>query len=464
MFIGLIAACVGKAAAPATVVATKREVTEFCGTGDVRLVFVHGPYGTQRRVYSIDYTAVAQGVPPIVEMDGTAGAILPSISSDGAWVTFAVGPRSDGDGSVPSSAYLVPFGSTGTPVLIRQDSAYEPRFVPNVDTMTLIYATANGADVYAGPGRTVTMACPDGRPSGIQRTVYADGSWVGGLNWDHTFLCTGYQQARMVGVGDNSRGPSRRLHRITFRRDDAGDSTVALQVCNPSPSPSRVGPPAMLYLDFGYPFLEPGWLACGIDVGPGGFYAQHELFFIAGYDGRIVQDYRAPDNSAVNDPDGLSGRLVWDDPEWSNHPYFAVAALQANRKYSAGATRNREALVLVNLRDSTYLKVVGEMSTESDSANLQWPWVWVEVPGDFQEQHGWLPVRGRHSRRPSDAGASGESASDALLLWRGAAAAGSLYGLSGRRLSSKQEPVTGVYFAGEGLARRAMARIDEVYR
>lgn len=381
------------AAIPATVTATKEQIVQFLGTygnGNLKLVFTGGKQGVNRKLYTLDYTSVATGAPPIVEMTNTTDGILASISPDGQWIVYASGPRYDSD-DLPSTTKLIQFGAASVPVTVKDSTAYEPRFVPNVDQMTVIYTTTDGANVFDGQGQTLKMACPGGTPSGLEEVVYAGGSWIGGLNWDHTFLCTGYQEARMIGVGTNAGAPSQRLQVVTFSRDGV-DSTVAIQVCNPSPSPSRVFTNTMMYLDFGYPFFDLNFVAPGIDMGPDGYYATHELFFIGKYDNTIVRDYRSPNVADLPDPTTISGRAIFDDPEWSNHPYFAVTSVQIKRKKPI-RTDNREAVYLINLKDSTYLKILEQASTATDSANFQWPWVWVDVPDGFTEDTEWLPIK-----------------------------------------------------------------------
>ena len=381
----------------ARVVATKEQVAAFVGpygSGNVRVVFVDGQHGVNRRLYTLDYTSVSSGLPSVVELPGTANAILPAVSHDGQWITYAVGPAWDGAGDQPSTSYLVPFSGAAAAVVVKEATSYQPRFVPNTDELTIIYGTRDGNNAFNGLGQTVMMRCPAGVPSGAEEVVFAHGSYHGGLNADHTFLCTGAQEARMVGVGTNAGAGSRRIHVVTFSKEGAADSTIPLQVCNPSASPSRVQTNTMMYLDFSYPFNDLGYLTPGIRVGETGYWAQHEIFYIGNYENEIVRHYRAPDKELFEHPEGIAGRVVWDDPRWSNHPYFGSASAHVFRRRTSSGTSNREALYLVNLKDSTYLRLIEQASTASDSANLQWSWAWVEEAAGFEEAPLWLSTTG----------------------------------------------------------------------
>ncbi|MFC1586299.1 hypothetical protein ACFL5V_12195 [Fibrobacterota bacterium] len=370
-----------------TITATLEQITAFCGTGDVKLVFINKPFGEAFALCYVDYTTVTSGLPEVREIPAASGAILPSVSGSGNYIVYAVGPSNDGMPAA-SAAYLCGFDTAAAPAAIKAGEACQPRFLQNTEPLTVIYTTQDGFDnIYDGVGQTMKMAVPDGAPSGIEETVYAGGSYIGGLSWNGRFLVTAYPEGRILDL--NAPGsPSRQLHVVSFNSPSTGhDSVVASQVCNASVSSSRIDKfnNAMMYVDFGYPFMTGDYR--NMNLGGGEPYDSHQLIFIGDSDNRVLKSYRSPPAEGFNDPGTISS-LVWDDPEWSNHPYYAAAALHA---YRTGGTANREGVSIINLKDSTYLQVALAVSPEQGgTANLQWPWVWIDVPDGFQEDSTWL--------------------------------------------------------------------------
>jgi hypothetical protein len=107
----------------------------------------------------------------------------------------------------------------------------------------------------------------------------------------------------------------------------------------------------------------------------------------------------APDKPAVpleTDPPSFTGSK-WHHPEWSNHPYFAVATLNADRFFSAGNgfqnTAWQERVYAINLRDSATLELLRPDTVRYAGRNFGgffWPSLWVEVSAGFQEDAAWL--------------------------------------------------------------------------
>jgi len=373
----------------ATVTATKEQVQEFTGTGNVKLVFINGT-GADPTAFSfcfIDYSATTSGLPSVQVITGAQGGILPTISPDGQYIVYEKGPAYDHQPQA-SAVYMTTFSAAAPQITVASATAYQPRFVYNTTNPTVIYGTVDGTNTWNGQGQTVKREVVGGVAQ-AEQVVWAGGSYVGGLSPDGRYLCTGFQEARMMDLNNPSVAP-RRIHVVTFRNTATGIDTVcSLQVCNSSTTPSTLAAytNTMMYLDFGYPFFTLSHTTAEMPA----WWDIHEAFIIGNYENHVLKYYMAPEKAVCAESIGVS-KVAWDDPEWSNHPYFAAASMHVTRKRLAGGTNNREAVYLVDLReDQKYLRlieapVVGTAST----SNFMWPWVWVEKPAGFTEEAGWL--------------------------------------------------------------------------
>jgi hypothetical protein len=89
---------------------------------------------------------------------------------------------------------------------------------------------------------------------------------------------------------------------------------------------------------------------------------------------------------------------TWHHPEWSNHPYFAAATVNAERyfKNNSGSYDNtsyQERIYLVNFKDSLYIEVLRPDTIAYNvkaTSGFYWPWLWVEVGAGFAEDQNWL--------------------------------------------------------------------------
>ncbi|MBD3242740.1 MAG: hypothetical protein GF331_19265 [Chitinivibrionales bacterium] len=400
-FIGLIPAAgliTGvHAAIEAEILVTPAEVEAFCGTRNVKAVFVNKESTT--KLHYVDFSA---GTPSIVEVANTDGAILPSISPDGEWVLYSKGPDADGRGMPPSSAYLSRFDPNATQTLVKENTAFEPRFVPNAPEMTIIYADTNGSNTWDGFGNTVKLPVPGGVP-GTEEIVWDGGAYIGGISKDNRYLCTGLPRAVIVDLQAGTVTPP--LHALQLH-SHTSDSTIPYSSCitDPSISQSTIYTDLMMYVDFGlpstsYPDLDvyvPG-------INNDSQWVQHEIIFITRSDGQNVCHYVVPNTgSGIYDtPAEWDSRTTirtdvqWNDPEWSNHPYYAAAAAQVHRAYhnnpafstTWGHTYKNEVLFILNLKDSTYLPILRTTNvTATTPTNMLWPGVWIEIPADFREE------------------------------------------------------------------------------
>jgi hypothetical protein len=99
------------------------------------------------------------------------------------------------------------------------------------------------------------------------------------------------------------------------------------------------------------------------------------------------------------DPPSFS-RAKWHHSEWSNHPYFGVATLNADRYFKSGNgfinTGFQERIYLINLKDSSYLEVLRPDKvayTGREFGGFYWPGLWVQVLDGFIESPTWLNAK-----------------------------------------------------------------------
>jgi hypothetical protein len=207
--------------------------------------------------------------------------------------------------------------------------------------------------------------------------VAADGSYTGGLSWDGRYLCGGGGHVAMRDL----QAPGARPDTVSYR---------GIQSCNASISSSRLATDAMMYLNLwgDHPGLNGGkpW-------------EEWQAILIGGRDGKLRKGYMFPDDpehSLETDPASLA-KVKWHHCEWSNHPHFAAATVNAERFFKSGSgyanTMYQERIYLLNLRDSAYLEILrpDRVRYHADGyAGYYWPYVWVEVPSGFAEAPGWL--------------------------------------------------------------------------
>jgi hypothetical protein len=359
----------------------KDEITRFFGTDRVKVVFV-----SEKKLYYADFSGAS---PTLKIIDAAQNPINPVISPDGGRVAYASGTMLVGDppNKSASAAWICDLSQAATPAQV-DSPAFVPRFIQGAAQQTLLYATsgcgnlAEGVHPWDGCGRMLKKNTVTN-----EKTVLWDkGAWYGGLSYDGCWLATaeGLDNAFLQNLSSPSAQP---VHTLRVVKAASGkDTLLPFQTCNPSISSSRRFFDAVMYLDIGVgTFCANGYTVPGFGEDNG--WDNHTRIFISRSDGRIVRYFRAP----------LSMTAAWAYPEWSNHPYFAAAALEVERYWSQldDFYPCNEKLYAINLRDSAYLVMVRQ--TDTALANLQkqsikWPWLWVETPDTFAqvEDTSWL--------------------------------------------------------------------------
>jgi len=392
---------------------TRQEVQAFMGTDKVKVVFVNGNAGGNASyIYYIDYS---EATPIIRKMANTAGASLPVVAPNGSGVAFAKGVVGDGlvtSTTIKGSAYFSEISEAAQPVLVASDTAFVPRFVQNAATPTILYSTCmlyRSATQYPfdGCGRVAKRALTlNGTTwtAGAEQTVCASGSYYGGMSYDGRYLATGWLAGPGAFLFDSQNGSSpvrvQGLH-LKSRATNADTFIVNTGACNPSVSASRRFPNCMLYFDFGSPpgFTDP----------VAGIWGVHQVLFVSRIDQEPLKAYKVMnvtterpilakadfDSLSIANAKGQAFNLEWDNPEWSNHPYYAAAALRVFRTWndagSWGETQKNERIYLINLKTGAYLPIMQSSDTSKGSSiDLRWPWVWVDTGAGFKEDSTWL--------------------------------------------------------------------------
>lgn len=377
---------------------------------EAKLVFV-----TNEKLYYIDFSSETL---EFKEIKNASKSQLPVISPDGKYVAFAKGAACDGDNNSPCTSYICPIEENGTPVQVASPS-YAPRFVQNAANPTVLYSTCAttipSSDLLTlnnNCGSVLKREFVNGQP-GKPDTVWKKGSFFGGLSYDEKYLGTawlGHGNAYMCNIG--AADPAVKLTYLKIKNNQTNsDSLFAIGACNPSISSSRVFTDAMMFVDFGFKQTVAGNYLLPF----GKTWDQHEYLIITNYNGdlyRYIRQKYVPELSddeysalSYDDTKGQSYGSEWDCPEWSNHPYLAVACVNVFRTWKSGKdgfgeSNNLEHIYLINLKTSKTLPLVSVLdTTQTSRTTLLWPWFWTKVPDNFSEEKDWLKLDHQQSTK-----------------------------------------------------------------
>jgi hypothetical protein len=327
----------------------------------------------------IDWSEAAQQTsrPPVhvIGISHVQSPALPVISPDGQWLTYVEGGPPGDRSSSARDAYVCALRETPVPALIKAQNGHIPRWIHNSPVPAVVYATCAWLDnpdlrIWANCGQTVKVPCPNGQP-GTPEVLYAKGAFMSGLSYDGRYLATA-ENSRTAFILD-LQSPSKAVYPtpvITQACD-----TLPSQACNSCISSSRIYTDVLLCLTVGgsHPAL--------------GSWKFHERLFLVDKDARVRRFFDRPAGliEAASATAADSGKVYvceWSGSEWSNHPYFAVAATKFRRV--KGTIRDERAYA-INLKDSTYLC----LAQTTDTTALEMPGLWVDASG-LTEAAGWL--------------------------------------------------------------------------
>ncbi len=346
------------------------DIFSFTGADSAKLVFVNSG-----NLYLVDYTIAT---PAIQKFTNISGAVCPSISPDGKWVTYMTGVGSDRTNG-PAVSWIMPCSIDAVPTKV-DTPAFIPRFYAKDDSLFIVYTTVGGDNLYLNSScKTMKkFISPAGTPASSATEITTGGYW-GGLSTDGRYLASG---ATLAYLKDLSTGDTSRLHVLHEKvRSTDRDTIIRPQVCNTSISQSNRYTDAVLYLDFGNSIRAtlPG-------IGTWGF---HQNAFLSRKDGSVYRVFGTPEKT-IGSTDGSVAKYEWDCTEWSNHPYFGVAVTNITRRWMDGESWSRadkrEEIYIINLKDSAYLSLIKTTdTTRNTQVDLNYPALWLNIPQNFTE-------------------------------------------------------------------------------
>lgn len=373
------------------IVASKELLKNKIGTEKVKCSFI-----ANNNLWILDFS---EDVPicRLITTDTLPAA--PMVSPDGNCITYTTGILNEPPMLGKTKAWFMDLRDISSKRLVDSIS-YNPRFKQNDSTHSIIYSTKGyplSGKMYAWDGSGVVMC--KSMKDGKSDTIWRGGSWFGGLSYDNKWLCTAEsgENAFMINITSDLNTP-KFLHTIPVKKTfDNRDTSIALQTCNPSISTSQRFPDAMMYYDFSSETIENAKCISK----EFGIWGQHQRIFISRANGSIVKYFDPPatDYPLIPEPVG-KGEVVglnWSNPEWSNHPYYAASGLLLYRSWkiaNAFDVKGKcEAIYLLNLYDSTYIKLLEIDSISSDNKSfIEYPFIWVATPDNFGsiEDQFWL--------------------------------------------------------------------------
>jgi formylglycine-generating enzyme required for sulfatase activity len=329
------------------VTCSKSDLISLIGTSRVKIAFVKED-NARRRLCYIDFTAPDIAVRAITD---SVAAYGPALSPNGA--TVAYGSRSIGFSSPSQTTVRRLAGADPSCVRTPPGSAaYLPSWWVDPATLDTCIIYAEGASMNNAPAwlseRTMRQRMSGLAFSGPAEAINADGSYHGGISKNGLFLATGYPNAYFYDI---------RLDiRIRYFLPPYSGRDDTAQVCNVSITPGVARPDEIMFLDFGYPSKQ--------STVVGKPYRFHSVIFVCNScvlcNTHVRRWYEVP-----------AGFDEWDCVKWSNHPDFAAAAAKPS------GTGSGSSLFIVNLKDSSYLRVAG-------GDGLCDPYCWID-PAEVSE-------------------------------------------------------------------------------
>lgn len=366
---------------------SSQEIHDFLlaanGSTQAKLVFVKKIIESGTSYYSLCYIDFSENTdtPTVHTITAAKGAQVPVISPDGNWVVFAKGnliTEAGAPAASKSSAYLCRLKEDASPVLLVEDSAFEPRFIQNTATLTVIFPSKAQNYAWNGIGKTMKIEIDVSGSSpkiGKPEVLFPTAGFTGGLSWDSSYLCGG---GGNIGMLDLKSGKT------------TGDTASGFQqACNASISSSRIFSNTLMYLTT--PASHP-------DINGGTPWDKWQAILINNNLKEVIKGFITPTQFKIPiDTSTSSFRIArWHHCEWSNHPYFASATVNIRRTYTGGnPSEYQERLYIINLKDSVYLEVLRPdtiiySGISEDNSGYHWPWLWVEIPSTFTEDPAWL--------------------------------------------------------------------------
>jgi len=409
-----------EASFPVAFSSTNAQIRDFLQTENAKLVYIDYWEGE----YQLKYIDFSEGdgegtIHSIAAAAGLDGPKLPVISPDGNWVVYTKGSGGEAGSSFNSTSevFVCRLSPDATPIKVSS-RGFEPRWLFNAPQPTLVFPTygfnLGWEDVISSGGQDVenpaTTVLVELSQSGNTLTASAPqvlvegAAYTGGVSPNNQYITGGGGLVAMYDLSSPQTSPDT-VGPIDFGKPEA----ISGQACNASMSASTLFPGMICYLDFG----SRGKTYQGInDNNP---WQVWQVIHVTNYQKQVVAGFGYPINPThpyeTIEPSFTGAK--WHHPEWSNHPYFLTATVNVDRYFSnpdpSGIpfvnTANQERVYVINAKDSTYLEVLRQQESnivyKKKGGGLYWPGLWIEIPENFSEKPGWLPVSTKMPNRKS---------------------------------------------------------------
>ena len=336
-------------------------IKDFLGADNTfRLAYL--TLAPEDNTYSLNYADFAEmgsDSLPVQAFPDSKGAVLPSWSPDGRFLAYETGR--EGTTVATSRIYIQPLQGARKPGPAYP--ATNPRWWSSPADTFLVWCTSGKPGAYSDlTSATLRQKFAGADLAGSPQEI-TKGSFNGGLSADGRYLAS----AQPWGVMKDVQTQELRLFHIYpgHPKDNQGNNTDSLQTCNPSISPDPENPARMMFVDFGVrsaPAYDNGVIPA--------LYDQHQVIFIGDFNsprpGRLFDSFDSP-------KEVLDLGRTWDDPEWSNHPDFAVATTRDGNVFPV----SQQDVYLLKLSTRESLKI-------HSRAGVYQPVLWVGPQGKFK--------------------------------------------------------------------------------
>ncbi len=391
------------------IAATPASVQEFFGTNKVKLVYVQKTNNVNT-IYYVDFSETSPTIKKLI--NNTGDVALPVIAPDGNWVVYRDGLGDAQENELcPSPAVakvmFVKLAAGSTPYQVAS-TGFSPRFDyknSSDNQFGVIYPNSfcNGTIVdqkyphgIGGPKTLRTMVnVSSGTPViGATTDVWVDGGYNAGYSKDGKYLGAQYPGDNVFILdASNPNNTAISLGNYAAKTPAGKDTLISTNTCNGSMSPSSVVPGAML--------MYTGGLGSAKAQTAFGSWGAHQRLIVKTFakPNDILRAITVPndlnvctENTTNPTPNGCNGngeiyeKVEWWNPEWSNHPLYAVASAQPNRLFKVGTAwnqvQNGQLVYGVNLDNGKLLRLMETIDTTiTDSTNMVYPWLWVSTDG-----------------------------------------------------------------------------------
>jgi hypothetical protein len=247
---------------------------------------------------------------------------------------------------------------------------------------------------WAGIGKTYIVEIDTtggtAKPGPLQ-LFFTHGGYNGGLSWDEKYLAAGAAAIHivMMDLQSNRTLPDTVDH--LFPVNPPYETKYGSNSCNASISTSRIFTNLVMHIDGGSSQSSTPMANFGKP------WSEWQVILIIDDKGNLKKQYPYPKVPIETLPDSTNfgNKVRWHHPEWSNHPYFACATLNAGRSYYiSGSWKSndyQERIFLIDLFRSTNHEILAPAQYLNDpGAGVYWPYLWVDVPATFQEDPNWM--------------------------------------------------------------------------